>query len=151
MHAEAEASLKTAQERQPNASSTWKLEAQMAAAQGSWSEAESRLLALGGRSAAELRNALAQWPQGLVPDQNVPGTIWQCIREHATSCQVKTEAPESAGVLTPETLFAEERWEQLAAMPASRDRTGFPLVLAGSGTGKDWRLCTVDPLPRTRA
>ncbi len=38
MRAEAEASLKTAQERQPNASSTLKLEAQMAAAQGDWTD-----------------------------------------------------------------------------------------------------------------
>jgi tetratricopeptide (TPR) repeat protein len=114
MHAEAEASLKTAHERQPNASSTVGLEAQMAAAQGDWSGAESRLLALGSRSTTQLRGALAQWPPSLVPAQDVPGVIWQCVREHSTSCPVKIEAP--ATVPTAETLFAEERWEQLAAM-----------------------------------
>jgi tetratricopeptide (TPR) repeat protein len=117
MRTEAEASLKTAQERQPNASSTGKLEAQMAAAQGDWTAAENRLLALGGRSAMELRSALAQWPQTIIPEPNVSGVIWQCLREHSPSCPVKTEAPDSATVPTPETLFAEERWEQLAALP----------------------------------
>jgi tetratricopeptide (TPR) repeat protein len=136
MQAEAETSLKTAQERQPNASSTWKLEALMAAARGSWSESESRLLALGGRSPVELRSALSQWPQGLIPGPNVPGDVWQCIREHATSCQVKTEAPESAGPLTAETLFAQERWEQLAAMPPPATGQGSSWFWRGVALGK---------------
>jgi tetratricopeptide (TPR) repeat protein len=116
MRTDAEASLKTAQERQPNASSTWKLEALMAAAQGNWTETEKRLLALGGRSSVELQRALAQWPRALVPDQDVTGVIWQCLRQGLISCPVKTDAPESGAAPSAETLFAEDRWEQLAAM-----------------------------------
>ena len=72
---EAVASLKTASERQPDASSTLKLEALITAAQGNWTEAENRLLALGDRSHVELQRTLAEWPQGLVPDHDVSGPI----------------------------------------------------------------------------
>ncbi len=134
MHAEAEASLKTAQERQPNASSTWKLEAQMAAAEGNWSESESRLLALGARSAVELRGALAQWPNALIPDANVSGAIWRCVRDHSINCPVPGEAPASAA--TAKTLFAEERWEQLAATPAPASDQGLLWFWRGVALGQ---------------
>jgi tetratricopeptide (TPR) repeat protein len=115
--ADAETSLNTALERQPNASSTWKLEALKAAAQGRWSEAETRLQALGGRSHAELQRALAEWPRVLIPNQDVSGAIWQCLRESSTDCPTKKDASEGRATPNPETLFTEERWEQLAAVP----------------------------------
>jgi tetratricopeptide (TPR) repeat protein len=117
MHTDAETSLTTALERQPRASSTWKLEALKAAAQGHWSEAESRLQALGARSPAELQRALAEWPRALIPKQDVNGAIWQCLREGSTDCPAKKDAVERRGTSNPETLFTEERWEQLAAVP----------------------------------
>ncbi len=134
MHAEAEASLKTAQERQPNASSTWKLEAQIAAAEGNWSESESRLLALGARSAVGLRGALAQWPNALIPDPNASGAIWRCLREHSINCPVQSEAPASAA--NPKTLFVEERWEQLAATPPPASNQGLLWFWRGVALGQ---------------
>ncbi len=117
MHADAEASLAIALKQQPNASSTWKLKALKAAAQGRWSEGDSRLQALGGRSAVELQRALAEWPRALVPGPEVSGVIWQCLREGSTSCPIKADESKSRSTSNPAMLFAEERWEQLAAMP----------------------------------
>jgi tetratricopeptide (TPR) repeat protein len=114
---EAEASLKTARERQPDVSSTLKLEALIAAAQGNWTEAENRLLALGNRSHVELQRTLAEWPQDLEPDHDVPGPIWQCLRDHSTNCPVKPETPKSGPASGAAKLFAEGRWDRLAAMP----------------------------------
>jgi tetratricopeptide (TPR) repeat protein len=125
-HTDAETSLTTALERQPRASSTWKLEALKAAAQGHWSEAESRLQSLGSRSHAELQRALAEWPRALIPDQDVGGAIWQCLREGSTDCPIKTNAAEGRAIPNPETLFAEERWEKLAALPPPKtDKASF--------------------------
>jgi tetratricopeptide (TPR) repeat protein len=114
---EAVASLKTASERQPDASSTLKLEALIAAAQGNWTEAENRLLALGNRSHVELQRTLAEWPQGLVPGHDVSGPIWQCLREQSTNCPVQPQTPKNGPTTNAAKLFAEGRWDQLAAMP----------------------------------
>ena len=127
---EAVASLKTASERQPDASSTLKLEALITAAQGNWTEAENRLLALGDRSHVELQRTLAEWPQGLVPDHDVPGPIWQCLREHSTNCPIKPKPLKNGAASSAAKLFAEGRWDQLAAMPPPA---------AGQGSAWFWR------------
>jgi len=124
MHTDAETSLTTALQRQPHDSSTWKLEALKAAAQGHWSEAESRLQALAGRSHAELRRALVEWPRALIPKQDVSGAIWQCLREGSTDCPTPKNASAGRGISNPETLFTEERWEQLAAGPPPKTDKG---------------------------
>jgi tetratricopeptide (TPR) repeat protein len=124
MHEEAQASLKKAQELQPNASSSLALEAQFAAAQGNWAEAETRLRLLGHRSTVTLRNALAQWPQSLVPAPNVPGEVWRCLRDHQPNCPTATEPVEGTTAPNAETLFAQERWEQLAALPVPTTTDG---------------------------
>ena len=54
MDANAAASLKTAQQQQPEASSTLQLEAMVEATRGNWSQAETRLLDLGERSPCRL-------------------------------------------------------------------------------------------------
>jgi tetratricopeptide (TPR) repeat protein len=118
MREEAQASLKKAQRLQPNASSSLILEAQLAAAQGNWDEAETHLRLLGSRSDVTLRSALAQWPQSLVPAPAVTGAIWQCVRDRSPDCPVTAEPVEPTSTPNAETLFAQERWEQLAAMPA---------------------------------
>jgi cytochrome c-type biogenesis protein CcmH/NrfG len=46
----------------------------------------------------------------------VTGVIWQCLRQGRTICPVTTHASESGAAPSAETLFAEGRWEQLAAM-----------------------------------
>jgi tetratricopeptide (TPR) repeat protein len=115
MDANATDSLKTAQQRQPEASSTLQLEAMLEAARGNWSQAEKRLLDLGERSPAGLQKFLAAWPQRLVPGQGVKGAVWECLRQGTTSCPSKNV---QGNTLPVEHLFPEGRWEQLAAMPA---------------------------------
>ena len=117
MRSDAEESLKIAHERQPTASTTWQLEALMEAAAGNWPEAEARLRAVGERSPAALRRAIAAWPRGLLPDHDADGSLWQCVRERSTNCVAATVSPKAGVGQSAEQLFAEERWEQLAAVP----------------------------------
>jgi tetratricopeptide (TPR) repeat protein len=114
---EVEASLKRARERQPEASSTWRLEALIMAAQGNWGGTESRLAALGNRSPVELQKTLTQWPQGLIPGPQTPGVVLQCLRERSTSCPLKDKPLKNGVAPSPAKLFAEGRWEQLAELP----------------------------------
>jgi tetratricopeptide (TPR) repeat protein len=114
---EAAATLKTALDRQPEDLWTLRLEARMAAAQGNWRKAEERLRELGGRSLAILRSEMQGWPRNLVPPENVPGDIWTCVRNGTTSCLDGIAFPESKIANDEEGLFAEERWESLAAQP----------------------------------
>jgi tetratricopeptide (TPR) repeat protein len=119
MRSDAEESLKIARERQPTASATWQLEALMEAVAGNWPEAEARLRAVGERSPAALRRAIAAWPRSLLPDHDADGSLWQCVRERSTNCVAATLSPKAGAGQSAEQLFAEERWEQLAAVPPS--------------------------------
>lgn len=120
---EAAATLKMAQERQPRDLWTLRLEAMMAAAQGDWKEAEGRLLELGSRSPEMLRRELRAWPRNVVPPQNIAGEIWKCVRENSAACMGKIKFPASESRDSEEQLFAEERWEQLAALPEPPSET----------------------------
>ncbi|HKW34491.1 MAG TPA: tetratricopeptide repeat protein [Candidatus Acidoferrum sp.] len=117
MLGEAAAALKTAQERQPKYVWTLRLEAMMAAARRDWKEAESRLLVLGGRSPAMLREELQAWPRNLVPPNNVAAEIWKCLRENSAACVEKLKFPGGEIHDSEEQLFADERWERLSALP----------------------------------
>src|SRR5690348_541623 len=121
---EAAATLKMARERQPRDLWTLRLEAMMAAARGDWRDAERLLLELGSRSPAILRQELQAWSRNLVPPPNVAGEIWRCVRENSTTCMGKIKFaasdikfPAGENHDSEEQLFAEERWEQLAALP----------------------------------
>jgi tetratricopeptide (TPR) repeat protein len=117
---DAAATLKTARERQANDLWTLRLDAMMSAAQGDWKEAQSKLLVVGSRSPAVFRGALQSWPRNLLPPQNVSSEIWNCARNNSAACVDKIKF--SAGEVTndSEQLFAEERWEKLAALPEPR-------------------------------
>jgi len=117
MPEKAAATLKTAREQQPQASWTVQLEAMMAAAAGDWRRAESGLLELGGRSQAGLRRVMQSWPRNLVPQEGVVGEIWECPRKGSTDCLAKIAIPQDMTLRPEEQLFAEERWERLAALP----------------------------------
>jgi tetratricopeptide (TPR) repeat protein len=117
MRSDAEESLKIALERQPAASATWQLEALMEAAAGNWPDAEARLRAVGERSPAALRRSLAAWPRSLLPDHYEDGSVWQCVRERSTNCVAAIASPKADVGESAEQLFAEERWEQSAAVP----------------------------------
>jgi len=118
---EAAATLKTALERQPTDSWTLRLEAMMAATKGDWRAAEILLLELGGRSPAVLRSEMQSWPRGLVPKlvpkQEISAEIWDCARKNSTACVDKIAFPGTEIPRAEEQLFAEERWERLAALP----------------------------------
>jgi tetratricopeptide (TPR) repeat protein len=132
---EAEATLKIALERQPNDFWTLRLQALMAAARGDWKEAESKLIELGARSLAVLRGALQSWPRDLLPPENLSSEIWNCARNNSAACLEKIKFPPSDSQSSEEQLFAEERWEQLAALsepprevPAAWFRRGVALA-----------------------
>jgi len=118
MLAEAPATLKVAQERQLKDLWTLRLEALMAARRGDWKRTEELLLELGSRSPAMLREEMQSWPRSLVPPQNVAGEIWECARENSAACVEKIKFPTNEIQDSEEQLFAEERWERLAALPA---------------------------------
>jgi len=119
---EAEASLKTAQQRQPDTSSTLQLESLLDAFQGNWPEVEKKCLTLGQRSPAELTKFLATWPSKLLPGPEMKGVIAQCLRERREHCFPASNSPDQTNALASvpraDLLFEEERWEQLVAMPA---------------------------------
>ena len=133
MREEAGSSLKTAQDHQPNGSWTLQLEAMIAATQLNWKEAEARLSELGGHSPAVFQNTMKAWPHELVPPKKVSGAVWDCVRSSSTACLQKIDFPQSESPRDEEQLFAEERWEELAArpepsLPASWFRRGVALA-----------------------
>src|SRR5690349_4637632 len=117
MRKEAAASLKIAQDHQPSGSWTLQLEAMMAAAQGNWKEAGARLFELGGHSPAVFQNTMQAWPRDLLPPKEVSGALWDCMRSGSTACLQKIDFPQGEVPQDEEQLFAQERWERLAAQP----------------------------------
>lgn len=117
MRQEAAASLKIAQDHQPSGSWTLQLEAMMPAAQGQWKEAEARLFELGGHSSAVFQSAMQSWPRDLVPPKEVSGALWDCVRSGSTACLQKIDFPQGEIPQDEEQLFAQERWERVAAQP----------------------------------
>ncbi len=117
MREEAAATLKAALERQPKDSWTLQLQAMTAAAQGDWRAAENYLLELGSHSPAVLRSTLQTWPKNLRPQENVTGEICDCVRKNSAACLEKIKFPTTEVQESEDRLFAEERWEQLSALP----------------------------------
>jgi len=117
--APARQSLKEAEGREPESVETIHLEALLAAGQGDWQLAEKRLLALGERSPAELRNVLASWPPARQPGPEVAGTLWNCLREKGGDCPLLSAPPKGGAGLGVGELYAQGRWEQLKALPAA--------------------------------
>jgi tetratricopeptide (TPR) repeat protein len=116
-HEDAAATLKTALERQPNDLWTLRLQALMAAARGDWRDAERKLFEMGARSPAALSSALQSWPKNLLPPEDISGEIWKCALKKSAACVEKIKFPSTKVSSNSEQLFAEERWEQLAALP----------------------------------
>lgn len=117
MREEAAATLKTALERQPKDSWTLRLEATMAAARSDWKQAEEHLVELGSRSPAILDSTLQAWPRNLLPKENVEDDIWECVRKNSQGCVERIRFAARQVKASEEQLFAEERWEQLTALP----------------------------------
>ena len=114
---DAAATLETALERQPNDSWTLRLEAVRAAAEDNWRKAEAYLRELGVRSPAVLRTALKAWPRNLLPKEEREDGLWECARKDSEACLEKIKFPAREVQDSEDQLFADERWEQLAALP----------------------------------
>ncbi len=119
-HTEARASLREAEARQPQEAATMRLEALFAGAGNDWPAAEQRLLTLGGRSAAELANAIRLWPPDIFPPPSANGEIWTCVRKPSIPCPLTSAASKGVEGRSAKELFAEGRWEQLRVLPIAR-------------------------------
>jgi tetratricopeptide (TPR) repeat protein len=117
--AQAQATLKQAEQREPRAAETLRLEALLAATVKDWQAAEKQLLSLGEQSRSELKKALAAWPRTLTPSPEVDGAIWDCLRNSTDSCLAVSGAPGNGAGLSAGELFKEGRWEELAALPGA--------------------------------
>jgi predicted Zn-dependent protease len=109
-------SLKEAQRREPGQVETLRLEALIAGSEKRWLDAQEHLSMLGTRSSAELQRTLAFWPRRLVPGPEVPGAVWDCLRAASVACPLASAQPRGEG-LSAKELYADGRWEQLAALP----------------------------------
>jgi tetratricopeptide (TPR) repeat protein len=116
--ADAEASLKSAQQTASDAISTLELGALVDTAQGRWSEANQKLLELDRRSQNEFNRMVAAWPQKLIPGPERKDPVWQCLRESRAKCPLIQVEPVGQETASAERVFAEGRWEQLIAEPA---------------------------------
>ncbi len=115
----AQETLKKAEQREPRAAGTLRLEALLAASVQDWQGAEKRLLSLGAESQAELKEALEAWPRAMIPGSEVEGAIWSCLRNPTDSCHLASVAHENSAGLNASELFEEGRWEELAAIPGT--------------------------------
>lgn len=114
---EAAESLREAQRREPQETETLRLEALFAGLEQRWSDAEKRLSVIGLRSPADLKKALASWPQYLAPEPEVTGIIWTCLRNPAQACMLPSAKPQKSEGLNAKDLYSTGRWEQLVALP----------------------------------
>jgi tetratricopeptide (TPR) repeat protein len=114
-----EASLAEAQRREPDGTETLHLEALLAGVDGRWTEAGKLLSAIGTRSSSRLKRVLSKWPAALVPGKDVNGAVWDCLRNPTVPCKLTAGQLGDAAGLGAEALYAQGRWEQLAALPRS--------------------------------
>ena len=115
--ADAETSLKAAQQTSPNAVSTLELEALVDAARGNWNEASGKLLDLDRRSRTEFKRTVSAWPKNLLPGAERNNPVWQCLRNSRSDCAAVQLQPGVEETASSQQLFAEGRWEQLIAAP----------------------------------
>ena len=118
---EAVESLKQALEREPRGAETLELEALFAAFEQRWSDATVKLSAIAAKSLADLKNTIESWPPYLVPDGDIRGALWDCLRNHGARCAVFAAGPTNTAASGPRELFAAGNWERLTALPASRN------------------------------
>lgn len=128
---EAARSMKQALQREPHRTETLELEALSAAFEQRWPDAAAKVSAIGAKSPSDLRNTLESWPPYLVPEANVHGTVWDCLRTHGASCTLLSAKPISTAGVGPRELYAAGKWEQLAALPAPSNPDGSQSLWRG--------------------
>lgn len=115
--AEAEANLKRALQFSPRALHTFELQTLIDASHGEWITAEKNLGEIEERSRFEAAKFFTHWPRTLVPPESSENAIWKCLGEGSRDCSSKINGAEPRTSLSAEQLYAESRWEQLAALP----------------------------------
>jgi Flp pilus assembly protein TadD len=133
-----EASLREANQREPDGAETLQLEALLAAVEGRWPDAEMLLRTLGGRSQAALKRVLRKWVPSLVPGNGVQGAVWDCLRNPESQCPLTSELPRSGEGLDAESLYAQGRWEQLVALPQSGKAGQSDWLWRGVASAETW-------------
>jgi predicted Zn-dependent protease len=111
-------SLSEAQKREHQGTETIQFEALLAAAAQDWPKAEQRLTALGARSPVELQSALALWRHVLAPGAGSGETVGDCLWNPAALCPFVSKQLQDGKGQSAKELYAEERWEQLIALPS---------------------------------
>ncbi len=144
--AQTQTTLRVAEQSQPHAAETLWLEALLAAAIQDWEGAEKRLLSLGAQSPAELKRTLEAWPQAMIPGPEIRGTIWGCLRSSTDSCEVHSGAPENNVPTNAQDLFAEGRWEELAALPEPAPSSHLEALWRGIALAKTGACLTAIPM-----
>jgi len=116
--ADAQANLNAALQHEMDAASTLELRALLAAEHGDWNGADGDLSEVRSRSPDEFQRVMAEWPRRLLPGSDAQDGVWQCLRGAQTACLPAPDSTRNQQSIPPRQLFAEGRWEQLAAAPA---------------------------------
>lgn len=97
----------------------WIVDAQLAAQTADWKRVDQRLNAVAQRSPYTLLREAETWPKQLQPPENgVSGAaakFFACVRNGRAQCQFVMGPAAST---RPDTLFVEQRWEQLTKLPS---------------------------------
>jgi tetratricopeptide (TPR) repeat protein len=105
----------------PNDQIAWIVDAELAAQKSDWEPAIMRLNAVAEHSPSMLNQAVKWWPQGLQPQPSaaIAGPVARflsCVRDQKKSCDIGVRAETLSR--SSATLYREQRWEQLAKLPA---------------------------------
>jgi tetratricopeptide (TPR) repeat protein len=107
-------------ELNPHDLGAWIVDAQLAAQTADWKRVNERLNAVGRRSPHVLSQEVETWLRQLQPPENgVSGAaakFFACVRNGQAPCQFVMASAASAG---PDTLFEEQRWEEITKLPAA--------------------------------
>lgn len=105
-------------ELNPNDLAAWIVDAQLAAQTADWKRVNQRLNAVAQRSPLTLSREAETWPRQLQPPDNVvsgaAAKFFACVRAGSSQCQFAI-GPVAGTRL--DTLFVEQRWEQITKLP----------------------------------
>lgn len=106
-------------ELNPHDLGAWIVDAQLAAQTADWKRVSQRLNALAQRSPHILSREAGIWPRQLQPPENaVSGAaakFFACVRNDHAPCQFAMGSSASTRL---DTLFVEQRWEQITRLPS---------------------------------
>jgi tetratricopeptide (TPR) repeat protein len=106
-------------ELNPHDLGAWIVDAQLAARNADWKRVNERLNAVAQRSPHILSEEVGTWTRQLQPPENgvlgAAAKFFTCIRDRQALCQFVMVSAASAGL---DTLFEEQRWEQITKLPA---------------------------------